>query len=433
MSERDPLAPAFEIPDLELEAPAPSKRPAPVSSRQAPAAPQLPQISLDGLDGDDDFDLIQSGSSVGLSLGHDPLTPERHVETIEWPRGRTPGSDQLSIDAREVALVADYGAAPVNMVLTPLYAFRVFSRRKPLQRAVAEHHTALANAELERDQQLMQLAMQLRPVLEAHDAFKRALGPVREVERLAGERSAALSQADSGFRDQMAKFDAELAGLRESESRARAVATEREATKNACEGELRRVEAKHQRVQIEMRGVMDLARQKLGPSGGELPPDLAAKLAELQGREAAIAPDLAQAKAKHDAATTALRDAEAETQRTLAQIRQIDRQKASAGNTLGKQLHERAAGVSEAEKQLRDALAEVARAVLGARGAVPVADATLSELLKHDKLVSERATRLETHVRALDSYDRERVKQGVIIVLSLLGVVLLSILLKAVL
>src|SRR6185369_7413726 len=92
MSERDPLAPAFEIPDLELEPPAPSKRApvAPVSSRQGPSSGAAPQLPLISLDGDDDFDLLQSGSSANLAIAPDPLASPRQVDTAEWPRGRTP-------------------------------------------------------------------------------------------------------------------------------------------------------------------------------------------------------------------------------------------------------------------------------------------------------------------------------------------------------
>ena len=52
---------------------------------------------------------------------------------------------------------------------------------------------------------------------------------------------------------------------------------------------------------------------------------------------------------------------------------------------------------------------------------------------EHDKLVDTAAIRLETHLRALDSYERERVQQGVIFALSAFGIVVLSILLKAML
>jgi hypothetical protein len=93
----------------------------------------------------------------------------------------------------------------------------------------------------------------------------------------------------------------------------------------------------------------------------------------------------------------------------------------------------RAASASEAEKQRRDALADVARAALAGRGAVKVPEPLLQALRGHDKSVETLAIRLETQVRALDSYDRGRVKQGVILVLSAFGVVLLSILLKAML
>jgi hypothetical protein len=90
-------------------------------------------------------------------------------------------------------------------------------------------------------------------------------------------------------------------------------------------------------------------------------------------------------------------------------------------------------GRSESKKQQRDALAEVARAVLSARGSIAVSEPMLDALRRHDKSVEAAALRLETHLRALDAYDRERVKQGVVVVLSALGIVVLSILLKAVL
>jgi hypothetical protein len=140
-----------------------------------------------------------------------------------------------------------------------------------------------------------------------------------------------------------------------------------------------------------------------------------------------------QAKASHDAAAKEQDNAQAEVRRIQGQVRQVERRKASAGSTLEKQRSVRAQSVSEAEQQRRRAMADVARAVLAARGAVAVPEPRLQALRDHDKTVEAAAIRLETHVRALDSYDRERVKQGIILVLSVFGVVLLSILLKAML
>jgi chromosome segregation ATPase len=164
-----------------------------------------------------------------------------------------------------------------------------------------------------------------------------------------------------------------------------------------------------------------------------MPPAEAAKLAELRTRESALEPEVAQAKSAHAGVKSLQDQAQAELRRVQNQVRQVERQKGSAGSSLEKQLTARAAGVSEAERHRRNALADVARAVLVTQGAVAVPEPRLLELRGHDQTVDALATRLETHVRALDSHDRERVKQGLILVLSAAGIVLLSILLKAML
>jgi hypothetical protein len=435
MSEPKAPQPSFEIPDLDLGPPV-SKRAAPVSTPRA-VAPLTPEtaafgleISLPDLD-DEDEQLLQKGSNVELSIGTSPQAAKRQQEN--WPHGNTRPADQLPIDPAEVTLTAGYGAAPANAVLSPMYAYRVLSRRSPIKAAIALHHAELTHAELTRDLELMQLASELRPALEAHDSFRRLLEPMRDVERTAGERSAALSEADAGYREQMARFDADIAQLRETEAKAEALYQEKTKAADSSKNELRRAEAKHQRVQIEIRGVMDVARQALGPAGGDMSPEHAAKLTELKARAGAIEPELLQAKATHAAVTKEQDAAEAEVRRIQGQIRQVDRQKGSAGSSLEKQLSVRAQSVSEAEKQRRDAMADVARAVLAARGAVAVPEPHMQALRGHDKTIEALAIRLETHVRALDAYDRERVKQGIILVLSVFGVVLLSILLKAML
>ncbi len=438
MNDKKPPQPSFEIPDLELAPPTVSKRTAPVSAGRSATPALTPdaaafglEISLPDLDDDDDGELLQKGSNVELSIGASPQAVKRQLEN--WPSGHTRGVDQLPIDPADVTLTAGYGDAPKNALLAPFYAYRVLARRAPLKRAIALHHAGLTQAELLRDTQLMLLSTELRPALEANDAFQRLLEPIREVERVAGDRSNALSEADAGYREQMARFDAELSQLRGAETKAKAVSDEKTALARDTENLLRRAEAKYQRVQIEIRGVIDVARQALGPAGGDMPAAQAAQLAELQSRATALEPELTQAKTTHAAASKALDEAEAEVRRLLGQIRQLDRQKGSAAGALEKQLSVRAASVSEAEKQRRDALADVARAVLAARGAVAVPEPMMQALREHEKSVEALAIRLETHARALDSYERERVKQGVILVLSAFGILLLSILLKAML
>jgi hypothetical protein len=436
MNDRKAPGPSFEIPDLEIAPPPVSKRSAPDRATRTVAAALTPEAAAFGLeislpDLDDDDDSLQKGANVELSIGTSPQATRRQLEN--WPTGSTRPVDQLPIDPANVTLTAGYGDAPNSAFLAPSYAYRVLARRTPLKRALAVHHAELSQAELLRDTQLIQLSTQLRPALEANDAFRRLLDPIRELERLARERNQALLEADAGYRQQMATFDADLGLLRDAILKAQATCDEKAGLANGTESLLRRVEAKHQRIQIEIRGVMDVARQALGPTGGDMPAAQAAQLAELQARATALEPELTHAKASHTAASKEQDQAAADARRLLGQAQKLERQKNNAGGTLQKQLSVRAASVSEAEKQQREALAEVARAVLLARGTVAVPEPLLQALREHDKAVDALAIRLETLVRALDSYDRERVKQGVIIALSACGVVVLSILLKAML
>ena len=438
MTDRDERSAGVEIPDLDLE-PVVSKRPAPSAPRGVPAPASANASSANTFGAsfgessfggdDDDFELLATGASMELASA----IPAQKAPSAGWPTGRSRATDQLPVDPMEVTLVADYGAAPRNAVLAPLYAYRVLSRRRVLQRAVAEHRAALSREEAERDSALAQLAHELRGSLDASDIFRRLLEPVREIERLAGDRSAALSQADAGFREQMSRFDQELAQLGEAQARASAVVAERSKAAEVTENDLRRAEAKHQRVQIEIRGVMDLARQAVGPAGGDIPPAQAAQLAQLQGRAAALEPELSSAKAAHATTSASLAKAQVELRRVEGHSRQVQRQKSEASSSLAQQLSARAAGVSEAEKQRVQALAEVARAVLGARGSLAVPEPTLHALRQHDARVEAQAVRLETHLRALDSHDRARVRQGIILTLSAIGIVVLAIVLKAVL
>ncbi len=464
MSQPKPPEPTFHVPDLEIE-PAPSKRaapqPGPAASQRGPSRGREldleagPGVSLShgsqqgsapfelemsggsfgSLDsfGADGLELIQTGSKVELAGAVTRAAAQARIETTSWPTGRSPSADQLPIDPAEVALVADYGSTPGSALGAPGYAYRIYARRGPLRRALAEHAAALRTLEVERDTALATLATELRSALEASEGFRRLLEPVREIERLAGDRNTALSQADAGYREQMAGFDTELVRLQTALGTATSIASAARARADASDNELRRAEAKLKRVQIEIRGTLDVARQAVGPTGGDMPPAQAAQLAEQQTRLQALEPEVAGVRASHGSVMAALHAAQGEQRALEGQLGQLTRQKAAASGALEKQLSARAAGVTEAEEQRRQALAEVSRGVLAARGSLGVPEPTLSTLRDLDKRVVTAAVRLETHLRALDSYDRERARQGVLLVLGALGMVVLAIVLKAVL
>ena len=328
MSERDDLSAGLQIPDLELE-PAVSKRPESVTARGSHSA-RLGS-SPSGFADDDAFELVPTGAKLELSGDVIQPGPESQRATAAWPNGRTDSAEQLRVDPLEVTLVADYGVAPSSVALTPLYAYRVYARRRHLQRAVAEHHAALQRDEAERDEALAQLASELRPTLEANETFKRMLEPVRELERLAGDRNAALSQADAGYREQLAGFERELLGIGESLVEARKLLARCSDAAESTDADLRRAEGRNRRIQIEIRGVMDLARQALGPAGGDLPAPQAAQLANLQTRLHGLQPELDRTRAAHVGSSTELERARSELKRLEDKAHRVEREKAAAG------------------------------------------------------------------------------------------------------
>src|SRR6185436_19095557 len=54
------------------------------------------------------------------------------VEDGPWPTGLSPSSASIELDPAEIALTAEYGAAPSNVLATPWYAARTLLRRKAL-------------------------------------------------------------------------------------------------------------------------------------------------------------------------------------------------------------------------------------------------------------------------------------------------------------
>jgi hypothetical protein len=75
-------------------------------------------------------------------------------------------------------------------------------------------------------------------------------------------------------------------------------------------------------------------------------------------------------------------------------------------------------------------LADLGRAVLAARGAVPVPETWLERARASSARADALLFRCELHLRALDAYDRARAAQGVRLVGTFLAIVVFLIVLK---
>lgn len=449
-SERpNPQTPNFEVPDLELE-------PAPRSLRQ-PGRPEVPVApvaqapatavarSHDQLFGatfdfgDDlgDFELertAQPNPPLGVATAPSATAancalPSADIST-SVPSGRAPDAAKLSFDPRELAILADYGDPPNNGALTLAYAYRVFTRQRELKHQLVPIAAECVRAETEREATLAELSRALRPAIEQIPEYRPHLRPILEIEQRAIARGQALNSINEQLGAHHAELDTELLRLKSQLDIEQHSASEAQRHHDEREANAKRAEAKLKRVQIEMRAVTQVAEQKLGPSGGQIPEPEAARLSQLEQRARAVQPEVTATRAALEQAKITLSQAHARLEALRHSERQINRKKQALGGAYHKELTARAEGVSEVEIEQRAALAELARAVLAAHGAIAIPQDWLERVRgvcdRADKLV----VRTEMFRRAIVSYDAQRARQGVRLSCTAVGLVLVLLILK---
>lgn len=380
--------------DLELEAPI-SRAPVPGRiERELPLA-------------DDGFELdsVRAPPLQGLVVA-----PEGRAN---WPSGETPSREQLLLDPVEIRLLADYGTPSTIGPLQALYAVRVTVRKQALKTQLRRVERELAAVETARDARLAALAERLLPELSQSEAFRRVLAPLSEVDTLANERGRALSATNAEQATELERLDAELAAIRNELESERAAKTKLAQALEAREVAFRRVEARHKRCFIEMRGIEQQAAQRLGPEGGEMPPDLFALLKPLKAQAEALRPELEQTRAAFDAAQREDEASGRKVRELERRASEVERKKGQLGERFRRQLEVRKEGVGEAKAQRQKLLADVGRAVLASRGGVSVDENTLENLRQAEASVLELVKKSELYVHALDACDNDKVKSGV--------------------
>jgi hypothetical protein len=450
---------AFDIPDLELPvAPAPKPSGAPARSvgpRQpapdpagalgpidlepfVPEARSGPRASAGaqrnahdyfgtGTFEDDPGDDFQPGSLVTMELAGTRAPPD--AAAPEWPTGRSPDRGTLSIGDAEVRLGAGYPPSPSNALLSPVYAWQVIVRRRSLRETLARLDREITAGEQRRDELLATMVNAIGPALENVPRVAELLAAARQLGDITGERGQALRALSEQYQGALAESDARRAqhqnvlGERQADQRASTEAL------RAADESYRRAEARQKRLQIEIRSAIDVARQKAQAAGlaaGQAQPEEVAKIHDLQQKAAALEPELLKLKAARDqahsadvAAQSAVEAIERELQRLTHEQRSLDRQ-------YGHQIDQRAAGLGQAEGELRSALAEAGRAVLATRGGVAVDPTTLSAISAADAEVMRLTRESELHLRALDACDLAAVQRGYTVATLVCGAVLLS-------
>jgi chromosome segregation ATPase len=326
--------------------------------------------------------------------------------------------------------LADYGDAPQAIQLTPVYAYRVFTRQRELKRRLVSISAECERAHFELETTLAELAREVRPAAEQNEQFRRFLAPLVELEQVESQHGRALSAVAARFSAdsdrlaaQLGQIAARIAAQEELERSALRVHDEREAA-------AQRADAKLKRVHIEIRAVTHVAEQKLGPAGGQIPETEAAQLLTLRQRAEDLEPEVAQAGAALSQAKQALGQARAQLDVLRRSERATSREKQDLAVHYQEELGLRDRGSSENESQQRAALADLARAVLAAAGSVEVSAAWLERVRSANERADKLTALRELQRRASESYDALRVQQGVRLACTLLGLFVLLLVFK---
>ena len=280
--------PSFES-ELDLAPPPPPPPPPPSVPRVSnPAAPPAPisvpaprsQPDLTGRSVLDDDDELMSGGDLALDLdvGNGTALPQRlsspHTSMRAPPSGSLPpnasgGFARVSaapaapedVDPFEARALGDFGDAPTNPLLSPLYAWRVTRRRAELGRRLALQREDATRTRQRAEDALVAFGQRVRPAVE--QAQSRGLDDVHAAEEVLRSRDGGLAVEMDAHRAELAQIDARL-DVVESELAA-ALADEKQiAEELARAAEVRdRAMAKMKRAEIEIRN----ATAMLGKGG----------------------------------------------------------------------------------------------------------------------------------------------------------------------
>jgi hypothetical protein len=384
----------------------------PPSSRSVSPQPHI-SIPPAGAMGQElvDWDLDESLGLGAAALQVNAAVVAAPEDDGPWPTGNTPAPEEFDFSPEELLALSGFGAAPSQAWLTPLYYFRVQAGRKQLAATLSEKSQARQLEEDGRDDILVALAGELRARLSGETRFASLFDRIGGLEHQIVSARRAIDQADAGGADQLRAIVLRMAKCQEE---AQGLAKEEQGRRQACdqgEREFQRKKAMAARLQIEMRNIARIARER-APQSPHMPPDLGARYVEVEAQFQAQTKVAKAAEQELGHLRRSLTNAQDASRRAAAELgrAQAEREafELSHAGTLAGLLGD----LKTAERDLRAEMARAARAILDLRGEVPVDRGVREAIAAKDERV-KRAARAEEMVRRAEAgFDITSIQTG---------------------
>jgi hypothetical protein len=198
---------------------------------------------------------------AGPDAAISPAVPSGQALASAVPTSVAPAVGDIAFDAR---LLADYGEAPRHWLFSPLYAWRVFRRRRDLKAALVRRREEAARTAGEVEDALVAFAERVRPVAEKESTYGAALEELHGAEELLRSRDRVLASEQDAQNARLAQVDSRLSKLEgelaQAQGEEQTIAAELVSAQTALERE----EAKLKRAETELRA----ARQREATADG---------------------------------------------------------------------------------------------------------------------------------------------------------------------
>jgi hypothetical protein len=379
------------VPDLDLVVPPPKRGPT-AQGRPASAPPsKQPKGPLD-----DSFEMGEMGGSLDLA----PTSVTEPKVQREAERPHAPASIMQSEDGGRAAAekLGSYGDPPEGLFGAPFYAYRVKSRQRELRRALAEKREALEKAQVATTDALVHLADRARASILTNEAYAKLLGAVIVAENSLRNKDSVLAAATDAHKKETAGLDQRLTHFEAVLAGARAEERSYNNTFERVDAVRQRAEAKLKRIEIDLRnaaarGAADVA-------------DRTEERATRQRELEQAMPEVTEALSHLNAARRKVADVEGQlnvVRNELAKLEAAFKKKGKAHSL----------EVVKAQKEVREALAALGRAVVKdtATFGAEWAEAR-GQITALDRATASRDDEVMVHVMALDVFDRDTVQKG---------------------
>lgn len=224
--------------------------PAPVSvAPRAPGsvAPSFPPSRPSG----------SPGPSIALAPASVPPRPMANAPSHRPAAILTPLENDEELAARTLA---NFGDPPKGVILTPLYAYRVYKRRKEIAEALGGRREESSLAAGKVEDALVALGERARGTASADENAKGTLEALERAEMLLRSRDQSLAREHDQHKERIASIDQRLAGVETELAQAQAAERAVSAELADAQTQLQRAEARLKQAEGELKALLSRDR-----------------------------------------------------------------------------------------------------------------------------------------------------------------------------